>query len=367
MIKIFDGHNDLLLRLWISKDFNGSLFFKGGKSKFPNVQKLYRNLGIGEKGHIDFDRAISGGLVGGLFAIFVPSHNLISPENSTQSTSNLVHHTNNVIDQKYAYKVTTEMLDIVTNMAKSNPLKFKIIKSKHDLKNNCFSEKSVSALLHLEGAEAISSDFRELEEFYNRGLRSIGPVWSRSNIFGTGVPFKFLQSPDQGPGLTALGKELVLACSKMGILLDLSHMNERGFWDVVKISSMPLIASHSNAFTLSKSPRNLTNEQLDAIRDSRGIVGLNFATGFLREDGKSNTSTSVEVLIKHLDFLLNKLGENGVALGSDFDGAAIADFMRDCSGLQKLVDAMDKSGFGARLIHKICRTNWIDVISKIIK
>ena len=153
----------------------------------------------------------------------------------------------------------------------------------------------------------------------------------------------------------------------MGILLDVSHMNERSFWDVAKISPNPLIASHSNAFTLSKSPRNLTDKQLDAIKDSQGLVGLNFATNFLREDGRKNKKTPASVLIKHIDFLLEKLGENGVALGSDFDGAPISNFMRDCSGLQKLVNAMHENGYGKALIEKICSKNWINQIDKIIK
>jgi membrane dipeptidase len=94
---------------------------------------------------------------------------------------------------------------------------------------------------------------------------------------------------------------------------------------------------------------------------------LNFANGFLREDGLHKTDASKKIIIKHLDFLLEKLGENGVALGSDFDGACVPKFINDCSGLQSLVDIMRKAGYGNDLINKICSANWINAISKVIK
>src|SRR5262249_49762542 len=101
------------------------------------------------------------------------------------------------------------------------------------------------AVLHLEGAEAIDSDLELLDEWHERGLRSLGPVWSRPNAFAHGVPFAFPSSPDTGPGLTERGRELVEACSGLGIMVDLSHMNEAGFWDVAGLEPGPLVASHS--------------------------------------------------------------------------------------------------------------------------
>jgi len=121
---------------------------------------------------------------------------------------------------------------------------------------------ALAAVLHLEGAEAIDPDFELLDVLYGAGLRSIGPLWSRPNAFGHGVPFLCPSSPDTGPGLTALGKELVGACNRLKILVDLSHLNERGFWDVAAISDAPLVATHSNAHALCAASRNLTDEQL---------------------------------------------------------------------------------------------------------
>ena len=224
----------------------------------------------------------------------------------------------------------------------------------------------MAVLPHIEGAEAIKPDLSNLDDYYARGLRSIGPLWSRPNAFGVGVPLGFPGSPDQGDGLTAEGHELVRAANKMGILIDLSHLNEKGFWDVAGLSDAPLVATHSNVYGLSASPRNLTEKQLAAIRESGGIVGLNFATGFLREDGKKTGDTGLELMIRHLDVLVEALGEDGVALGSDFDGAIIPNDIGDASGLPKLTKAMEAAGYGQALIEKICSKNWLMMIKKTI-
>ena len=114
----------------------------------------------------------------------------------------------------------------------------------------------LAPVLHIEGAEAIDPNFELLDVLYEAGVRSLGPVWSRPNAFGHGVPFRRPSSPDTGPGLTDLGKELIGACNRLGILIDLSHLNERGFWDVAAISNAPLVATHSNAHALSPHSRN---------------------------------------------------------------------------------------------------------------
>ncbi len=107
-------------------------------------------------------------------------------------------------------------------------------KSAADIRE-CLANGVIAALLHIEGAECIDRDMVALEVLHAAGLRSIGPVWSRSNIFGHGVPFRYPSSPDTGPGLTEAGKDLVKACNRLGMVVDLSHMNEKGFWDVAEI------------------------------------------------------------------------------------------------------------------------------------
>ncbi len=364
MQKFFDGHNDLLLRLWMEKDLDGKLFFNGGNSKREKTINVAKNIGIKKCGHLDLNRAKAGGFHGGFFAVFVPNQNLIDESKNTFFNTNLSFK----LDQKFALKTTLEMINILLTMSKSYPDIIRLIKSKKELDQYYFhKDYSINVILHIEGAEAISKNLSELKLLYDLGLRSLGPVWSRNNIFGNGVPFDFPGTPDIGSGLTDIGKKLVKECNKLGILIDLSHMNEAGFWDVAKITSKPLVATHSNVHLLSTSPRNLTSKQLDAIAESDGLVGLNFATGFIRKDGKRNAETSPDDLMRHLDHLLSKLGENGVAIGSDFDGALIPNFIGDCSGLPMLVKAMKRNGYGDSLINKICYENWYKILRKIIK
>src|SRR5690606_13490220 len=139
--------------------------------------------------------------------------------------------------------------------------------------------------------EMIDTNFSALETFYEVGLRSIGIVWSRSNAFGHGVPFGHGASPDTGPGLTSAGKALVKACNDLGVMIDVSHLNEAGFWDVVDTTTKPIVASHSNAHAICPSTRNLPHQHLGATRDSQGPVGLKFHGPVLRPAGARTCDT----------------------------------------------------------------------------
>jgi membrane dipeptidase len=225
---------------------------------------------------------------------------------------------------------------------------------------------SIAAIFHIEGVEAIDPELAMLDVLHAAGLRSLGIVWSRPNAFGNGVPFRFPSSPDTGPGLTDAGKALVKACNKLRIMIDLSHLNEKGFRDVAGLSDAPLVATHSNVHAICGHSRNLTDWQLGAIRESGGMVGLNFATGFLREDGRMNADTSIDIMVRHIDSLLQALGEDGVGLGSDFDGAMIPAPIGDVAGLPKLIGALAARGFGRALIEKIAYRNWLSVLERTI-
>ena len=219
--------------------------------------------------------------------------------------------------------------------------------------------------MHIEGAEAIDSNLENLETLYNLGLRSIGPVWSRPTLFAHGVPFKFPSTPDTGKGLTELGKELIKECNRLKMIIDLSHLNEKGFWDIAKISQSPLIATHSNSHSICPHTRNLTDDQLLAIKETKGIVGVNFAPAFLRTDGKMIADTNLEIILRHFDYLIEKLGEDKVGFGSDFDGALIPTKIHDVLGLNKLRYLMKKHGYNDVLMKKLCHDNWINTIKNI--
>jgi membrane dipeptidase len=176
------------------------------------------------------------------------------------------------------------------------------------------------------------------------------------------VPFRFPSSPDIGDGLTEAGRALVRACNARRIAIDLSHINEKGFWDVAELSDAPLIASHSNAHAVCPHARNLTDEQMRAVAASGGIAGLNFATCFLRPDGQPRTDTGLDVMLRHLDHMIETMGVAHVGLGSDFDGAEVPHRIGDCTGLSNLQAAMREHGYDDETIRLVSHGNWLRVL-----
>nr|MDQ2629820.1 membrane dipeptidase [Actinomycetota bacterium] len=195
------------------------------------------------------------------------------------------------------------------------------------------------------------------------GLRSVGPVWSRANAFATGVQFAFPSSPDIGPGLTDRGEALVAACAELGVLVDLSHMNEAGFWEVARMEPGPLVASHSGAHALCAASRNLTDAQLDAIAASGGLVGIVFATAFLRADFADDDATPIVLIAEHARYVADRIGVEHVALGSDFDGATIPAEIGDAAGMPRLLEELREVGFGEEELTAICWHNWRRVLA----
>jgi membrane dipeptidase len=342
---IFDGHNDTLLRLWRAGDLEGRSFIDG------------------TPGHIDAPRAKAGGLMGGFFAVFVPSAKAQGLVAESSDGEKVDEPPLPGVDPEEARRDAMGIAAILMRLDRARPDVIRLCRSVADIEA-AEAAGAIAAIFHIEGAEAIDRDFATLEVLHSAGLRSLGPVWSRPNIFGHGVPFAFPSSPDTGPGLTEAGRDLVRACNRLKILVDLSHLNAKGFWDVAELSDAPLVATHSNVHALSASSRNLTDDQFAAIRESGGVVGLNYAVGFLREDGRKVADTPLETMVRHLAYMVEHLGEGGVALGSDFDGALVPSGVRDASELQNLVDAMRAAGFGDALVRRICRDNWLDVLRR---
>jgi len=316
---IIDGHNDLVLRTW-----------RGEPSK-----------------HLDLDDARAAGFSGGFFALYVPSHSAFAEPDVAPYALPMP----DSVPHEEAARVADELYDVLC------ALPVRRATSVDD-----FEEGEITAIVHLEGAEPIASDLSNLQQWYDRGLRSIGLVWSRANEFAEGVPFRFPHDPDTGPGLTAAGRELVSACNDLGILVDVSHLNERGFWDVAELTGAPIVATHSNAHALCPSTRNLTDRQLDAIRDSGGMVGVNFAVSFLREDGANDgTITGVDEIVRHFHYLVDRMGVDHVGLGSDFDGATVPDALGGVGGLPLLVEALAER-YDEDALAKLTHRNWLRVL-----
>ena len=348
-VPIFDGHNDVLLRLYRRGGTDAPRAFLEGEAK----------------GQLDLPMARQGGFAGGLFAIFVPSSDGAIGPNGQTPARNVGSDAPSapVLELTPAQKAVFSMVSLLLRIERESQGGVRICRNVDDIQQG-LADGALAPVLHIEGAEAIDPNFELLDVLYQAGLRSLGPVWSRSNAFGHGVPFLCPSSPDTGPGLTDLGKELIGACNRLKILIDLSHLNERGFWDVAAISNAPLVATHSNAHALSPHSRNLTDNQLAAIRETGGMVGVNFATSFLRRDGRQDADTPTELVIEHIEHMLEHVGEDGVGFGSDFDGARIPAGIRNAAGLQNLVEVMRARGYGEPLIEKLCFRNWLRVLGQ---
>ncbi|MEI4471591.1 dipeptidase [Frigidibacter sp. MR17.24] len=345
-VPVFDGHNDFLLRLL----------------RNPSARETIWLTGEG-KGQLDLPRMKAGGFAGGFFAVYIPS----PPDASGLDYDTLMDNPPYQVALpapvpfETAVQTATAMIGHLLWMERTGTLS--ICRSTADIRAAMAAGK-IAAILHMEGAEAISEDLDTLHLWHGIGLRSLGPVWSRPTAFGHGVPFAFPSGPDTGPGLTEAGKRLVAECNRLKIMLDLSHLNEKGFDDVARLSDAPLVATHSNAHAVTPSARNLTDRQLAVIADSKGMVGLNYATSFLRPDGRKDTDMTWEPVLRHVDHLLSILGEDHVGLGSDYDGAAIPAPLGDVAGQQNLIDAFRAHGYGEALIEKLAWKNWLSLLDR---
>lgn len=346
MQRVFDGHNDVLLRLW-----------ENARRGEDPIREFIAGT---DNGHIDLPRSRKGGLAGGVCAIYIPSGEHIElgrPDANGHYQTPL----SPPLERRPSLDIALEIAAIALRLEAAGG--WKLCRNGRDL-DEALNGGTFAAVLHMEGCEAIDADLAALDVFYAAGLRSLGPVWSRNNIFGHGVPFSYPMDPDTGPGLTEAGKRLVAACNRMGILIDLAHITEKGFWDVAELSDQPLVASHSNAHALTPVARNLTDRQLDAIRERKGLAGLNYATTMLRADGGEDTDTPLSDMVRHVDYMVERMGIDCVALGSDYDGATIPAEIGDAAGTQNLVAALQKAGYGEGELAKLCRDNWIRVLKQ---
>ncbi len=341
---IFDGHNDVLLKLYRAGGLSAADTFLAGRD-----------------GAIDLVKAKAGGFSGGFFAVYIPSPIDLDEKVDAMSQVSYDLPLPEPIEWEDALPIAMSQAAILFDLEKRGALK--VCRSVADIRA-AMDAGIMAAIFHIEGAEAIDPDLHTLEVLYQAGLRSIGPVWSRETIFGHGVPFRYPSSPDIGDGLTDHGLRLLERCNELGIMFDLSHLNEAGFWDVARHSTKPLVATHSNVHAICPHSRNLTDKQLAAIRESDGIVGLNFAAAFLRDDGRMLADVPLSQMLRHLDYLIEHLGEDRVGLGSDYDGAIVPQDVTSVADLPKLRQAMVEHGFNDTLMTKLCHENWLRVLEK---
>jgi membrane dipeptidase len=342
VIPVFDGHNDAITR----EDAGG---FVAGR---PD-------------GHLDLARARAGGFAGGVFALFSEGaggddevvHELAGDGYEVQLAAG------DGYEVQLAAEVGHEVAAAQATRAAGRLLALeraghlRVARVPGDL-DAALADGVLAAVMSLEGAEAIDPGLEALDLWHAAGVRLIGPVWSRPNAFGHGVPFAFPGTPDTGPGLTPAGAALVRRCAELGIAVDVSHLNEAGFWDVARLEAGPLIASHSGVHALSPATRNLTDAQLDAIGAAGGLVGIVFAVRFLRDDGADDPDTPLTAIADHARYVAERIGVEHVALGSDFDGAEIPAALGDVAGLPRVLEALRAAGFGDADVRAIAWDNW---------
>ncbi|KAA0239642.1 MAG: membrane dipeptidase [Planctomycetaceae bacterium] len=325
---IFDGHEDFITQVRMRTP--------GFPPKPPRDFLTESN-----DGQVDLPRARRGGLGGCFTSIYLTDE---------RAEMNAV---------GYAMR---EMDDVFT-LADRSAGQFRVCRTVAEVRD-AFVAGAFASVFMFEGADPISWSLKELRVFYEAGLRCLAPAWSRSTIFAHGVSFG-----DALPetGLTLSGRRLVAECNRLGIILDASHINPAGFWDLIAESRYPIIASHSCVKAISPHVRNLDDDQIRAIAEKGGTIGINFANIFLRPDMKRDASTPVDLIAQHFDHILNLVGDEHVSFGTDFDGTDVPDAIRDATGLPLVCRALKERGYAESSLERICNGNFLRVAEDVWK
>jgi membrane dipeptidase len=319
---VFDGHEDFITQME------------------PRRGRPARDfLALSEFGHVDLPRAMSGSLGGCFTSIYLTDE---------RAEANAL---------SYAVR---EMNDVFQLADRSEGC-FRVCRTVDEVRA-AFADGAFASVFMFEGADPISWSLNKLRVFYEAGLRCLAPTWSRSTIFAHGVAFAG-SLPESG--LTDLGRELVARCNELGIILDVSHINRAGFADMLEASTQPVVATHSNAQAVSAHVRNLDDDQIRALAEQGGTMGINFATAFLRPDMQFDSDTSVEAIVAHFDHVVNLVGDEHVSFGTDFDGAGIPDVVGDAAGLPVVLQALQARGYSDDRLERIYHGNFLRVASAV--
>lgn len=295
-------------------------------------ENIYKN-----NGHLDIQRIMNNG--GGIqfVAIFVPGE-----YRYTGGTKYCLEY----IERFY------KQLDILTK----NRIDYKLIKEKNDLL--LFPNNSLGILLSIEEGGAIEGSIDILHAYYRLGVRCMSLTWNYRNEIADGA-----DEGITGGGLTAFGRQVVKEMNRLGMLVDVSHLSDKGFWDVIECSAKPIIASHSNARSLCNVERNLTDEQLKALAQKKGCVGITFVAKFLNtEKGKA----SIDDIYRQIDYIASLVGDEHVAFGSDFDGTVLPNDISGVQDINRIIDYLIGKNYSSATIEKLCNKNVMRVLSEVL-
>lgn len=283
-----------------------------------------------EKFQVDLKKLKNSNVQIILFAIFA-KENYLPDGNGLRETIQMIDDFHQLINR-------TEELEIATNY--------------NDIKN-IHGEGKIAALLTIEGAKSVFN-ISALRNFHRLGVKLITLTWNHKNHIGSGI------SESTNSGLTKTGKIFIKEMNKLNIIIDLSHLNPAGFWDVNELNEYPLVATHSNAKSICNHPRNLSDKQIKAIADSNGIIGINFCPSFLTNKEKA----TIEDVFKHIDYIKKLVGVEYVGLGTDYDGISkTPEGLEHIGKLNNLLQMMRDKGYSEQEIAAISYNN-IDRVLK---
>ena len=220
-------------------------------------------------------------------------------------------------------------------------------------------KKEVAGILTLEEGGVLNNRPERLSRLYENGIRLITLTWNYENCIGSPNS----RDPNvMKQGLKPFGIEVVKRMNELGMIIDVSHLSDGGFWDCIRYSRSPVVASHSNARSLCPHPRNLSDEMLRALGEKGGVAGVNFYSAFLKSStGRGKIlRADMDDMIRHIRWMIDRAGEDAVALGTDFDGfekEALPEVISGVQDMERLWDAMRDSGITPRQIDKIASEN----------
>jgi membrane dipeptidase len=296
-------------------------------------------------GMVDLERMLKGEVLAQFFAIFMV------PESDFRSHFNM----DPIPEMEYiegCYQIFQKNLELHSDILAQ-------ARTADDILANEKAGK-MSAILTMEDGVAVHGDMERLKHFYDMGVRALALTWNFKNCFGSP------NSDDPAvmqEGLTDFGKEAVAYMQELGMLVDVSHLSDGGFYDVAKICKKPFVATHSNCRTLSPHRRNLTDDMIRILADKGGIAGINFAPGFLNED-TTNRNSTIDRMVAMIDHMKKTGGIDMIALGSDLDGIGGHLEIGSPDKLPLLVQALEKKHYTGDEIDKITYKNALRVMKE---
>ncbi|MBE5816756.1 MAG: membrane dipeptidase [Clostridiales bacterium] len=235
---------------------------------------------------------------------------------------------------------------------------FMRVKSYADIQNAIDSGK-IGAMLTLEGGDVLEGDINNLYKLYDKGARMLTLTWSNKNELADGI------AEEDGTGLTQFGRDVVSEMERLGMVVDVSHLSNKGFWDVMEMAKKPIVASHSNALSLCSHMRNLSDDQLKALKQNGGVTGINFCASFL----ENNSNATLDNIVRHIEYINSLIGEGHVGFGSDYDGVDnnLPRDGRDPSCFDEIAERLLRLNYSEKSVADICHGNFLRVFSEVLK